>query len=68
MALFPNVADNHGAVVADAELRPVVLADADALAEAEHLRQPGDRGPDIGIDEHRDDGARRNRPVRLHEQ
>ena len=54
-----DVRDDHAAVLADAHLRAVVVADAHPLLESERLGQPGDGGTDVRVDEHRDHGCRR---------
>jgi hypothetical protein len=51
-AVAADVGHDHGAV-AERELRPVVLADPDALDEAERLREPRDRLPHVGVDQGR---------------
>jgi len=61
-----DVADDHGAVLADSELRAVVLADSQSLRESERRREPGDRLPYVRVDQHRDHGGRGHRPVRPH--
>lgn len=52
--------------VTETELRAVVLADSQPLHEPEGLAEPGDRLANVGIDQDRDDGGRRDRTVRLH--
>src|SRR5262249_18047724 len=63
--LVPDIGCDHRAV-AEAELRAVAFADLYALGEPERLRQPLDRLPHVGIDQHWNDGCRRDRAVRLH--
>jgi hypothetical protein len=52
--------------VAEAELRAVVLADPDALDEAERRLQPLDGLAHVRVHEHRDHRGRRDRAVALH--
>src|SRR6476619_4374615 len=66
LLLPPDVGEDHRTVTADTHLRPVVVADPDALDEPEGLRQPCDRRADVRVDEHRDDSGRRNRAVLDH--
>src|SRR3954464_1816189 len=65
-AFAADVAADQRAV-AVAELRPVVLADLDALDEAEGVLEERDRGAHVGIDEHRDDRRRWDRAVSSHD-
>ena len=52
--VMPHIADDDGPV-ADAELRAVILADPDALDEAERGLEPFHRFAYVRINEHRDD-------------
>lgn len=65
-AAVADVANDHRAAFTNVHLRPMVLADLEALDEAESLGQPTHRGAHIGIDEHRDRGRARDRSVRQH--
>src|SRR5262249_35928724 len=49
----PDVGDDDRAVRANPHLSAVRLADLYALTEAERAFEPGDRRPDVRIDEHR---------------
>jgi hypothetical protein len=61
-----DVHDDDSTVGTDAELRAMVLADAGALDEAEHISQPVDGGTYVGINKHGHDGHGRDRPIALH--
>ena len=63
-AVVTDVADDHCAAFSDVHLRPMVLADLEALDEAESLAQPTHCSAYIGIDEHRSRGRGRDRSVR----
>src|SRR5262249_17837560 len=65
-AVVADVGRDHGAAVADVHLRAVVLADPDALGEAEGLGQPGNRFPHVGVDQNGHDRRRPDRAVVLH--
>jgi hypothetical protein len=64
-AVAVHVADDQRAI-AEAELRAVVLSNPHPLREAERLGEPGDRLPDVGVDEHRDDGRVGDGTVLVH--
>ena len=64
--VLPHVGDDHRASVTDAELRAMALADAHPLGEPERRLEPGNRLADVGIDEHRNDGCRRDRAIGFH--
>ena len=64
--LLPHVGDDHRAALTDAELRAMALADAHPLGEPERRLEPGNRLADVGIDEHRNDGCRRDRAIGSH--
>ena len=65
VAVAPHVGDDQR-TVAEAQLRAVVLSDADPLDEPEGLRQPGHSGTHVGVDEHGDDHGPGHGPVRPH--
>jgi hypothetical protein len=60
-----DVANDHRPTFPNIHLRPMVLADLEALDEAKSVTQPTHRGAHVGIDEHRDRGRVRDRSVRL---
>ena len=62
--VMTDIADDDGAV-AEAELRAVVLADPDALDEAERGGEPRHRLAHVRIDEDGDDRCRRDRTIAL---
>ena len=62
---MPHVRDDDRAI-AHLHLRAVALADADALGESECGGEPGDGLAHVRVDQDGDDGALRDRPVRLH--
>ena len=64
--VLPHVGDDHRASLTDAELRAMALADAHPLGEPERRLEPGNRLADVGIDEHRNDGCRRDRAIGSH--
>jgi hypothetical protein len=47
-AVAADIADDHGTAFANVHLRPMVLADLEALGEAESLTQPSHRGAHLG--------------------
>lgn len=61
-----NVRDNHPSILANAQLRPVGLADADSFLETERGAQPGHGGAHIRVDQHRRYGDRRRRTIGQH--
>ena len=63
--LAVDVADDHGAIGPDAQLRTMRLADADALTEAEGAGEPVDRGAHIRVHEDRYHRRRGHRMVGL---
>src|SRR5262245_30522298 len=62
----PDIRDDHGAVLADTQLGPMRLADADSLCESERRIKPGDGGAYVRVDEHRRHGGRRRRTIGQH--
>lgn len=61
-----DIGNNDSAVVTNAQLSPVRLADTGSFFEAECLLQPRDGGADIGVNEHRCNSHRRRRTIGQH--